>query len=118
MTACVEQKGGTILVPAGVYRTGPIQLQSNVTLQLEAGAVLRASEAIEDHRVGGRVRPLIWARDAENITICGQGTIDDRGTAFMQLDQVRTSPGDFEPRFTRQGEEFMSTRSSGPPTGR
>ena len=106
----MEQKGGTILVPAGVYRTGPIQLQSNVTLQLEAGAILRASEKIEDHRVGGRGRPLIWARDANNVTICGQGVIDNRGTAFMRLDQVRTNPGDFDPRFTRQGEKFMDPK--------
>ena len=91
--ACAQQKGGTVLVPAGVFRTGPIQLQSNVTLQLEAGAVLRASEAIADYRAGGRVRPLISARDAMNVTICGRGTIDGRGTAFMNLDQVRTSAG-------------------------
>jgi hypothetical protein len=108
IAACAEQKGGTVLVPAGVHRIGPIQLQSNVTLQLEAGAVLRASEAIEDHRAGGRARPLIWAQDATNVTICGRGTVDGRGTTFMHLDQVRTNPGDFEPRFTRQGDRFMS----------
>jgi hypothetical protein len=121
IAACAEQKGGTVLVPAGIFRTGPIQLQSNVTLQLEAGAVLRASEAMEDHRVGGRLRPLIWAQDAVNVTICGRGTIDGRGTAFMQLDRARTSAGDFEPRFTRQGEEFMSPKfgtADGPVTFR
>jgi len=121
IAACAQQKGGTVLVPAGVYRTGPIQLQSHVTLELQAGAVLRASEAIEDHRVGGRLRPLVWAQDAVNITICGRGTIDGRGTAFMNLDQVRTSAGDFEPRFTRQSEEFMSPKfgtADGPVTFR
>ncbi len=121
IAACVQQKGGTVLIPPGVFRTGPVQLQSHVTLQLEAGAVLRASEAIADHRVGGRLRPLVWAQDAENITICGRGTIDGRGTSFMQLDQVRTRPGDFEPRFTRQGEEFMAPKfgtADGPVTFR
>ena len=91
INVCVEQKGGTVLVPAGVYRTGPVQLQSHVTLQLEAGAVLRASEAIADHRVDGRLRPLIWAQDATNVTICGRGTIDGRGTSFMQLDQKQAT---------------------------
>jgi len=121
IAACVERKGGTILVPPGIYRTGPIRLQSNITLQLEPGAVIRASEEIEDHRAGGRTRPLIWARDAENIAICGQGIIDGRGTTFMKLDQVRTNPGDFDPRFTRQGEEFMSPKcgsADGPVTFR
>jgi hypothetical protein len=119
--ACARQNGGTVLVPAGVYRTGPIQLQSHVTLELQAGAVLRASEAIEDHRGSGRVRPLISAQEATNVTICGRGTVDGRGTSFMQLDQVRTRAGDFEPRFTRQGEEFMAPKfgtADGPVTFR
>ena len=54
--------------------------------------------------------PLISARDAENIGITGEGTIDDRGTAFVYLDRPRMVPGDFEPKFTRQGEEFMSAQ--------
>ncbi len=121
VAACVEQKGGTVLVPAGVYRTGPIQLQSNVTLQLEAGAVLRGSEDVADYRVEGRTRPLVWARDAANVTICGPGTIDGRGGMFMNLDQPRTATGDFERRFTRQGEDFMSPKlgaADGPVTYR
>ena len=48
VAACVKQKGGTILVPAGVYRTGPIQLQSHVTLQLEAGATV-ATPSVKYH---------------------------------------------------------------------
>ena len=119
IAACAKQGGGTVLVPAGTYRIGPLQLQSHVTLQLEAGAILRASESIEDHRAGGRSRALIGAQKAENIGICGRGTIDGRGTAFMYLDKPRTNPGDFDPSFTRQGAEFMSTKfgtSDGPVT--
>jgi hypothetical protein len=39
----------------------------------------------------------------------------------MQLDQVRTNPGDCEPRFTRQGDQFMSPKfgaADGPVTFR
>jgi hypothetical protein len=111
VAACVKQEGGTILVPAGVYRTGPVQLQSNVTLQLEAGATLRGSEVVADYRADGRrTRPLVWAQNATNVTICGRGTIDGRGVTFMHLDQPRTTAGDFERRFTRQGEDFMSPK--------
>jgi len=60
VAACVKQNGGTVLVPAGVYRTGPIQLQSNVTLWFEAGAVIQGSEEVSDYRIGGgRIRPLV-----------------------------------------------------------
>ena len=56
VAGCVKQNGGTIFVPAGIYRTGPIQLQSNVTLQLEAGAVLGAARPSRTtgRTVGGR----------------------------------------------------------------
>jgi hypothetical protein len=106
--ACVKQNGGTVLVPAGIYRTGSIQLQSNVTLQLEAGAVIRGSEVVADYRVDGkRIRPLVWAENATNVTILGRGRIDGSGVTFMRLDEPRTDAGDFERRFTRQGEDFM-----------
>lgn len=122
VAACVKQGGGTILVPAGAYRTGPIRLQSNVSLQLEAGAILRGSEEIADYRVDGRrSRPLVWAEDATNVTICGRGTIDGRGSTFMNLDETRTVARDFERRFTRQGENFMSPKfgtADGPVTYR
>jgi hypothetical protein len=119
VTACVEQKGGTILIPAGVYRTGPIELKSNITLRLETGAVLRGSELVTDYLVDGRRRPLIWAENAGNMMICGRGIIDGRGDTFMHLEKPRTAANDFERRFTRQGEEFMSTKfgtSDGPVT--
>ena len=120
VAACVKQKGGMILVQAGIYRTGPIQLQSNVTLRLEAGAVLMGSEEVADYRVdGGRTRPLVWAENSVNMSICGRGTIDGQGVTFMHLDKPRTASNDFERRFTRQGEDFMSPKfgtSDGPVT--
>ena len=109
VAACVKQNGGTLLVPAGIYRTGPIQLKSNVTLRLEAGAVIRGSEVVADYRVGGRrTRPLVWAENATNVTICGRGRIDGSGLTFMRLDEPRTIARDFDRRFTRQGQDFMS----------
>jgi hypothetical protein len=110
VAACVEQKGGTILVPAGIYRTGPIELQSNITLLLETGTVLLGSELVADYQVDGRSRPVVWAQNAANMMICGRGTIDGHGDKFMHLDQPRTEANDFEQRFTRQGEDFMSPK--------
>ena len=40
--------GGTILFSGGVYLTGPIRLASNITLEVEAGAVLRFSSDFDD----------------------------------------------------------------------
>lgn len=81
--------GGTLLFPAGKYLTGAIKLKSNITIELEAGAILLFSDNFDDYlpfvemRHEGLVMnsfaPLISAYDAENITIKGEGKIDGQG---------------------------------------
>ena len=39
--------GGTLYFPAGVYNVGPIELKSNTTLELEAGALLKFSNDMD-----------------------------------------------------------------------
>ena len=41
ITVCARRGGGMVSVPQGIFLTGTIRLQSNVTLRLEQGAVLR-----------------------------------------------------------------------------
>jgi polygalacturonase len=84
--------GGTLFFPSGIYLTGPIRLQSNITLELEAGAIIRFSDNFDDYlpfvemRYEGVVMksfsPLIYAADCENITIKGEGMLDGQGKAW------------------------------------
>lgn len=81
--------GGTLFFPAGTYLTGPICLKSNMTIELEAGATLLFSDNFDDYLPFVEVRhegvmmqsfsPLIYAVDAENITIKGEGTLSGQG---------------------------------------
>lgn len=81
--------GGTLYFPAGTYLTGSIHMKSNITLELEAGATLLFSDNFDDYLPYVEVRhegvmmksfqPLIYAVDAENITIKGEGTLDGQG---------------------------------------
>jgi len=85
----VKQGGGTLFFPAGTYLTGPIELKSNITLDLEAGAVLSFSDDFDQYlpfvemRFEGVVmksfHPLIYAYEAENITIKGRGVLNGNG---------------------------------------
>ena len=36
-----KQGGDTLYFPSGTYLTGPIEMKSNITIELEAGAVLK-----------------------------------------------------------------------------
>jgi hypothetical protein len=92
--ACFADRGGIVLVPAGVFVTGTVELKSNVTLRIAAqGKILGTADGkqyyaaaaipldtgytMNDGNVG-----LFFAANAENITIEGTGTIDGQGAQF------------------------------------
>src|ERR1035437_8189538 len=78
--ACARAGGGTVYFPAGDYLSGTITLKSNVTLHLSGGATLWGSRRIEDYDP----LHLIYAQNAENIAIEGNGVINGDGDAFWE----------------------------------
>ena len=78
--------GGTVMVPCGIYLTGPVRLKSNVRMHLEEGAELRFSTNPADYLPVVRTRwegidcynyhPLIYAVDEENVAITGKGVLN------------------------------------------
>ncbi|MFA5262718.1 MAG: glycosyl hydrolase family 28 protein [Opitutaceae bacterium] len=94
---CAGNGGGTVLVPPGVWVTGSIELKSQVTLRLEAGAILRGSAKIADyptngfkHLEMGDTTSLIWAIRQKDISICGEGAIELADRPFFDWNQLRT----------------------------
>jgi polygalacturonase len=95
--------GGTVVIPAGSYTCGPIELASNLILRLDAGAVLRFP-ATRLPYAWGRVQgieclapvPLIGGTDLENVTITGRGLITTNNADWTQLiggPQPKTATG-------------------------
>jgi len=87
------EKGGTLVIPAGVFITGAFSLKSDITLELEAGAVLKAHSDIQRYvenrfvdSFGKYTTSLITAYGCRNITFKGEGTIDLSGSGFMNFD--------------------------------
>lgn len=75
--------GGTVLVPAGKFLTGPVVLKSNVTLRLALNAVLLGSASRLDYGTG-YATPLIEASGQDHIAIIGKGTIDGNGHELLK----------------------------------
>ncbi len=90
----VSEGGGRLVIPAGIWLTGPIELKSNIELHLEPGALLQFTRQydqypfravrVKEHTEMAVTSPL-WAYDAENIAITGSGVIDGGGDAWRPV---------------------------------
>jgi polygalacturonase len=93
--------GGTVLIPAGIYLSGSIHLQSNIHLLIDAGATilgapqsLHAYDATEPFTLGGYQdgghcffhNSLIWGENLTNVSITGKGMIN--GGGLVQSDSI------------------------------
>ncbi len=109
----VAQKGGgTVLVPAGVYLTGPIVLKSNVRLYIDYNALVMFSPdyrlyPIIDASFEGldtkRCQSPISAVNAENIAICGHGVINGNGDYWRPVKKAKLTAKQWEQQLKRGG---------------
>lgn len=84
--ACHRAGGGRVLVPPGEVLSGAIHLRSNVELHVPAGSTIRFSQDPAHYLPPVFTRwegvelmnysPLIYAFEAENVAVTGQGTLD------------------------------------------
>jgi polygalacturonase len=101
---CSQAGGGTVLIPAGKFLTGPIKLASNINFKVDAGATLIMSDDTANYPVtksshektNGRYQNCIEARDVHDLEISGTGTIDGQGekwwTAFRPFKNKMSDP--------------------------
>lgn len=82
--ACAKAGGGTVLVPAGQYVSGAIELVSHMTLHIEAGATIRFVANREEYPLvqsrfeGVETRApaaMIGGHNLQDVAITGRGTL-------------------------------------------
>jgi polygalacturonase len=88
--ACETKGGGTVRLIAGTYLSAPIVLKSNITLQLDKGAMLLGSADHGDYPPKTEFREpglqsLVSATNASDIAIKGEGVIDGAGETWWEM---------------------------------
>ncbi len=107
--AAAAAGGGEIYFPAGTYLSGSIRLKSNIHLNLSAGCTILAAPAemkaydesesfggFPEYQDGGHTyfhNSLIWAENAENVSITGHGMIDGLGLTKKDTERAGNVQG-------------------------
>lgn len=114
--------GGTVFFPAGTFFTGPIIMKSNITLWLDAGAVIKFSDDFDDYlpmvqsrwedvRVKNFVSQ-VYAYKCENISIRGRGHFEGQGKKWWNF--MRTAGSKQQPEskwqeiFRKENAELLA----------
>lgn len=83
--------GGKVIIPQGIWLTGPIIMKSNVNIHTEQGALVKFSDDFDDyHLVETSFEGLdtwrnispIYAKEVENIAFTGNGVFDGSGDSW------------------------------------
>ncbi len=105
LKALADQGGGELIVPAGFWLTGPIQLGSNINLHLERGALIQFSRDyrryplvvinVKGERAVDATSP-ISGQNLENVGITGEGILDGGGDAWRMLKKEKLGEREWE----------------------
>ena len=103
---CARTGGGTVLLRGATYLSGMITLRSNITLRIEAGAVLLGTQDIADYpdtnpptnntQLGNCRKALVYAERAHDVRVEGGGVIDGNGNTPQWI-----GPSSVHPERTR-----------------
>jgi len=99
--AVSSKGGGTVVIPRGMWLTGPIILKSNIRLHAEEGALIRFSPdkslyplietSFEGYNTVRCISP-IYGKDLENIAFTGRGVWDGSGDVWRPVKRDKLPP--------------------------
>ncbi len=96
---CAKAGGGIVIVPPGLWLTGPIELKSNINLHLDRGAILLFSTNHALYPIikmphssnGYGVMSPIFGHDLTNVAITGGGVIDGNGQSWRPVKKMKVT---------------------------
>jgi polygalacturonase len=112
MKSISQRGGGHLVVPGGVWYTGPITFEDNVDLHLEEGAIILFTENFDAYPIietsfeGLDTRRCLSPLNADgktNIAITGFGTIDGNGDAWRWVKKSKLTADQWQALQARGG---------------
>ena len=97
--ACSRAGGGRVMVPPGLWLTGPIELQSNVNLVVERGALIQMTSDHSQYpiiKASGKsnnyvIASPIYGYGLDHIAITGEGIIDGAGETWRPVKKEKVT---------------------------
>ena len=103
--AVSEKGGGKVVIPEGLWLTGPVVLQNNVNLHVEKNALVLFSGDADLYPLVRtsfegldmlRCQSPISAMNAENIAITGYGVLDGSGDSWRPVKRNKMTDGQWK----------------------
>ena len=109
---CNSRGGGVVLIPSGLWLTGPIVLKSNVNLHLDRAALVQFTKDFDQYplvegnwegKKSIRNQSPISATDQQNIAITGSGVLDGNGDAWRMIGKDRLTESEWKRKVASGG---------------
>jgi polygalacturonase len=107
-----KKGGGVVLVPAGLWLTGPVEMKSNVNLHLKESATLLftadksqypLTEGVYEGKSAARNQSPVSGTNLENIAITGKGILDGNGDVWRAVNKNQLTEGQWKEKVAGGG---------------
>ena len=112
IAACSGKGGGVVLVPQGLWLTGPVELKSNVNLHLVRAAVLQFTSDFNQYplvlgsfegKPSYRNQSPLSGTGLTNVAITGRGIVDGNGDAWRMVGRDRLTEREWKNKVASGG---------------
>ncbi len=101
---CSKSGGGTVLIPAGLWHSGPVVMQNNVNLHIVKNATVVFSRNFDDYPIVKssfegwatyRCQSPISGKNLTNIAFTGKGIFDGSGEIWRPVKKEKMTAGEW-----------------------
>ena len=112
ITNCSKKGGGVVLIPAGLWQTGPIELKSNVNLHIAESAMVFFTAdksqypliaGVYEGKTAARNQSPISGTNLENIAITGKGIMDGNGDVWRAVHKSQLTESEWKEKLATGG---------------